>query len=229
MKPSKTSRIPLDEKQFADPEIARFYDTHARRFMGPVFRRLTARAAALELPGKRVLDIGTGTGLVAVILAKEHPEWQVTAIDISEDMLVIARETAARNGISDKIDFRIASAEALPFPDNSFDLVVSNTSLHLWAEPLKVFKEIARVTAPGGCCLVWDNVRLSRLNPLPGFISRLMRMSKHQRQLWINAMRSAYTLKEVKALLPKTPLKDAKVENLTGLLMLSIAWKKPES
>lgn len=223
----RSERVPLSEEQFASASAARFYDEHARRFMGLAYRRFAMKVAGINTVGNRILDIGTGTGRLAVEIARARPDWQITGIDVSEEMLKLARETAARNDLADRVNFQHASAESLPFPDSYFNLVVSHTSLHLWASPLKVFKEIARVTAPGAYCLFWDNMRLTKFNPVPGFISRIMGMNAAQRRLWIQAMRSSYTAGEAKALLKESPLDGARVATVPGLLMLGVVWRKP--
>jgi ubiquinone/menaquinone biosynthesis C-methylase UbiE len=227
MKPD--SRIPLDEKQFTGSEVAHFYDDHARRFMGPVHRLCAARTAALGLNGKRVLDIGTGTGLLAMEIARSSPACQITGIDISEDMLKIARENSLRQNLTERIAYQQASAEALPFPDNSFDIVISSASLHLWNDPVKIFNEMARVTAPGGYCLVWDNLRVSAINPFLSLAGRLMGMNQDQRRLWIKAVNSSYTAREVKDLLQQSVMKDARVKVHYRLLELAVEWGKPLS
>lgn len=221
------ARVPLREELFVDAGTAQFYDEHARRFMGPVYRRFAAKAAGLSPAGKRVLDIGTGSGLSAIELAKARPDWQINGIDISEEMLKFARENTARESLADRIEFRQASAAALPFDDGYFDLVTSNTSLHLWADPLKVFKQIARVTKPGGYCLIWDNLRLAMFNPLLRLVGRVMGMNTAQRRLWLRAIQSSYTISEAKAMLKKSALKDARVMIIPGLLMLGIEFRKP--
>ncbi len=220
------ARIPLNEEQFVDANTARFYDEHARRFMGLVYRRFAKKAAGISLSGNRVLDIGTGSGRPAIELAKAHTGLQITGIDVSENMLELARQNAIERGVIDKIEFQWGSGEAIPFNDNYFGLVVSHASLHLWQNPLKVFKEISRVTAPGGYCLIWDNVRLTRLNPLLSLVGWAMGMNSAQRRLWIQAMRSSYTLGEVGALLTKSALKDARITFYPWLLELGIAWKE---
>lgn len=70
----------------------------------------------------RVLDVGTGSGCIAIALKKAHPEWQVTGIDISPEAIDVARENAARNGV--EVTFHVADI----FSDSigNFDLVVSN-------------------------------------------------------------------------------------------------------
>jgi len=226
MKCISVKRVPLNEKAFTSPSAAQFYDEHARRFMGSVYRRFARKAAGLVPAGARVLDVGTGTGRLAIELAGTRPDLHVTGVDISEDMLGIARQNAARGGLHDNIEFRQAPAAALPFPDGYFALVTSNASLHLWANPVKVLDEMARVTAPGGYCLVRDNLRLGVFCPFLSLVGRAMRMSKAQRRLWLEAIRASYTPAEVKAILRKSALKDARVSIAPDLLYLDVAWQK---
>jgi ubiquinone/menaquinone biosynthesis C-methylase UbiE len=223
----QTKRAPLDEAFFNDAGQARFYDDHARRFMGKIFRRFAGRINELGLEGPRVLDVGTGTGLLSLVIAQQHPEWQVTGIDISEDMLKLASEAAMRNGFSDGIKFQNASAESLPFPDNSFDIVVSNASLHLWKEPVKVIDQMVRVTSPGGYCLIWDNLRMAVFTPLLRLPGLIMGMNNQQQGLWLKAVASAYTSGEAKALLRRSMMKKAKVKADFSLLELEIELHKP--
>jgi ubiquinone/menaquinone biosynthesis C-methylase UbiE len=220
------ARIPLSEESFTGANAAQIYDEHARRFMGSVYRRLAAKAAGMNIAGTRVLDIGTGSGRLALGLAKARPDWQITGTDISKEMLKIARQNAARGGLADKIDFRQAPAAALPFADGYFTLVTSNASFHLWTDPIKVFQEIDRVTSPGGYCLIWDNLRLTALSPLLSLIGRTMGMNATQRQLWMQAIRSSYTLGEARAILKEAGLKDATVKFIRLFFMLGIVWRK---
>jgi len=219
-------RIPLNEDEFVGADAARFYDEHARRFMGPAYRRFAKKAAGMNLSGNRVLDVGTGSGLLAIELARARSDWQITGIDISEEMLKIARQNAARSGLADRIDFRQAPAAALPFPDGSFDLVASHASLHLWKDPLAVFKEIARVTSPGGYCLLWDNLRLAAFLPFLILLGVAMGMNSAQRRLWLQAVRSSYTLGEARAIIKESAIKDARVIFILAFFMLGVAWRK---
>ncbi len=211
---------------FTGVKAARFYDEHARRFMKSVYRRLAKKAAGITPAGTRVLDIGTGSGYLAIELAKARPDWHITGTDISEDMLRLARQNAARTGLSNNIDYLQAPATALPFADGYFSLVTSNASLHLWTDPLNVFKEIERVTSPGGYCLIWDTMRLSALSPLLNLVGWAMGMNAAQRRLWIEAIRASYTIGEARALLRKSALEDARVNIITGFFYLDITWEK---
>jgi ubiquinone/menaquinone biosynthesis C-methylase UbiE len=226
MKNFNNARIPLQEEQFIDAATARFYDEHSRRFMGSVYRSFVKKLSKVNPTGNKVLDVGTGSGHLAIELAKAYPDWQITGIDVSEEMIKLAWENASRSSLNDKINFMVYSAEALPFANGDFDLVVSNASLHLWGNPLKVFKEIARVTAPGGYCLLWDNLRLTASLPFLSIIGWGMGMNKAQRELWLKAVQASYTISEVKEILRESPLKDARIVFIPGLLFLGVEWRK---
>jgi len=227
MKLLSGKRIPLDEKAFTGADAAQFYDEHALRFMGSVYRRLARNVAALVPTGARALDVGTGTGRLAIELAKARPDLHITGVDISADMLSVAWQNAALSDFSARIEFRPAPAVTLPFPDGHFALVTSNASLHLWTDPVAVLGEIARVTATGGYCLVRDNLRLAALDPFLRLVGMVLGMDRAQRRLWLQAIRASYTPGEVKAILSSSALKDARVSVAPDLLYLDIDWKKP--
>lgn len=106
----------------------------------------TLRVAKIR-PGENVLDLATGTGVTA-IAARERGA-NVTGVDLTPELLAVARDRAKDAGFSD-IGFREGDAEALPFTDASFDVVLS-TCGHMFApDQPKVAAELARVTRPGG-------------------------------------------------------------------------------
>jgi release factor glutamine methyltransferase len=78
-----------------------------------------------EPPAPRILDLCTGSGCIAVALAKNLPNVSVFASDLSEQALAIARRNAARHGLSERIEFRAGDLFA-PWPEERFDLIVSN-------------------------------------------------------------------------------------------------------
>src|SRR6476646_2912592 len=101
-------------------------------------------------PGERVLDLGSGAGTDSLIAAQMvGEEGSVTGIDMTPQMLAKSRAAAATMGATN-VEFVEAEAESLPFPDASFDVVISNGVIDLIPDKDAVFAELHRVLAPGG-------------------------------------------------------------------------------
>ncbi len=122
-------------------------------------RQTTADLAQLHV-GERVLDVGCGTGTLALI-AKQRvgATGHVSGIDPSAQMIARARRFAARRGLP--IDFQVGVIEHLAFPDQSFDVVLSSFMMHQLPDELKQqgLAEVARVLKPGGRLLIVDTKR----------------------------------------------------------------------
>ena len=104
------------------------------------------RAARIRA-GERVLDVACGTGNTS--LAARARGAAVTGVDLTPELLAFAQQRAAEEGFGD-IAWKAGDAEALPFPDQSFDVVVSSCGLMFAPDPPKVAAEVARVTKRGG-------------------------------------------------------------------------------
>jgi arsenite methyltransferase len=110
---------------------------------------------ALE-PGERVLDLGCGAGTDSLVAAQMvGPEGRVTGIDMTPEMLAKARASAAAMGV-ENAEFLEGEAEALPFRDGSFDVVISNGVIDLIPDKDAVFSELYRVLVPGGRLQIAD-------------------------------------------------------------------------
>ena len=107
-------------------------------------------------PGERVLDLGSGAGTDSLIAAQMVGEQgHVTGIDMTQEMLAKARAAAAEMEATN-VEFVEGEAERLPFPDASFDVVISNGVIDLVPDKDAVFTELFRVLAPGGRIQVAD-------------------------------------------------------------------------
>ena len=113
---------------------------------------LTSRFPAGDPDSLRVLDVGTGPGFYAIILAERG--YHVTAVDLSGKMLEQARKNAG--ALAERIDFQLMDAQDLAFPDESFDAVVTRNLTWNLPDPVRAYREWRRVLRPGGAVLIFD-------------------------------------------------------------------------
>jgi SAM-dependent methyltransferase len=133
-------------------ELAAVPDAAVESFAGVANPWVLGRLA----PGERVLDLGSGAGtdsLIAAQMVGEHGH--VTGIDMTPEMLAKARAAAGEMGATN-VEFVESEAEQLPFPDESFDVVISNGVIDLIPDKDAVFAELFRVLAPGGHIQIAD-------------------------------------------------------------------------
>jgi ubiquinone/menaquinone biosynthesis C-methylase UbiE len=133
------------------------YDRVANHLTRPLYERVAADVAAAGLgEAGSVLDVGTGPGRVPILIARALPGWRVDGVDLSGPMVDRARRNAAEAGLADRATFTLGDVAALPYPDASFDLVVSSISLHHWADAEAGLREVRRVLRPGGQAWIYD-------------------------------------------------------------------------
>jgi phosphatidylethanolamine/phosphatidyl-N-methylethanolamine N-methyltransferase len=128
---------------------ASFYDN----LFGIVFsegRRLAIERGACS-PGRRVLEVGVGTGLSLPVYRDDCDVW---GIDISEPMLQCARDRVQRLGLTHVKDLMIMDAEDMDFPDNSFDAVMVMYVVSVVNDPARMLREVSRICKPGGDILI---------------------------------------------------------------------------
>jgi len=195
-------------KAYLDGVATAHLDRMDDTFVAAALRKLAAWRAGRSRPAPRALDIGTGTGALPVKMALKHPGVVVTGVDMSRHMLASARERARAAGVSGRVRFRIADGRRLPFPDATFDLVVSNSMLHHIPDPAPVMDEMARVLRHGGALFVRDLRR-----PHPSVIERhIRRHGRHYRgtmlRLFSDSVRAAFTDSELRAIVARSALGD---------------------
>jgi len=115
--------------------------------------------------GETVLDLGSGGGIDALLSARRvGPTGRAYGLDMTEEMLELARANADRAGATN-VEFLLGTIEAIPLPDASVDVVISNCVINLSTDKPAVFAEISRVLVPGGRIGVSDVVAEDHLNP----------------------------------------------------------------
>ncbi len=129
---------------------------------------------AQPTPGMEVLDLASGTGEPAISLASRvGSQGQVTALDLSADLLEIAAKRARTRGLTN-FKTQQADAQSLPFPDENFDLATSRFGVMFFADPVLALRELRRVLRPGAraCFLAWGPFEQPYWESMMGVVHR---------------------------------------------------------
>jgi len=166
------------------------------------------------------LEIGSGPGYVGLEWLKKTDATQLKGLDISHDMVKVAKKNTKEYGFDKRVEYIISSADKLPFKDNTFDGVFSTSSLHEWSKPEDVFNEIYRVLKPSGKFCICDLRR--DMNPFIIFLLKLFIKPKEIKPGFITSINASYTASEIEQILLKTNLKSFNIKsdpmglNITG-------------
>jgi SAM-dependent methyltransferase len=155
---------------------------------GPISAQYAAKAADIAQiqNGQRVLDVACGTGILTrEVASRSGSNGYVVGIDPNPGMLAVARQLAPA------IEWHQGSAESLPFPDQSFDLVVSNFGLMFFTDRQRAIREMLRVLVPGGhlTVTVWD-----ALKNVPAYALEVELLERHGRKDAADAVRAPFVL-----------------------------------
>jgi ubiquinone/menaquinone biosynthesis C-methylase UbiE len=148
--------------EFASREISAKYDRFARWYdwLEGVLNLLglsRLRRVLLRRASGKVLEVAVGTGKNLIHYPRDC---RIIALDLSREMLNVARNRAAK--LSTPVSFLVADAEALPFPDSSFDTVISSLSTCTFPNPVAALEEMARVCRSEGKVLLLEHGRSDR-------------------------------------------------------------------
>ena len=156
---------------------------------------------ALE-EGQTVLDLGSGGGIDVLLSAKRvGPTGKVYGLDMTDDMLALARENQRKAGVTN-VEFRKGTIEEIPLPDNSVDVIISNCVINLSTDKDAVLREAFRVLKPGGRFAVSDIVVRG---DVPDSVRRNM-------ELWIGCIAGALHETEYEAKLKAAGFENVEVQ-----------------
>jgi SAM-dependent methyltransferase len=156
---------------------------------------------ALE-PGQTVLDLGSGGGIDVLLSARRvGPAGKVFGLDMTEEMLALARENARKAGATN-VEFLQGTIESIPLPDRSVDVIISNCVINLSVDKDAVLREAFRVLKPGGRFAVSDVV-------IRGEVPAELRRSL---ELWVGCVAGALRDDEYVAKLEAAGFVDAAVD-----------------
>jgi ubiquinone/menaquinone biosynthesis C-methylase UbiE len=169
----------------------------------------TQSIIASGIAAGHALEIGHGPGYLGLEWLKRTGDSRLTGLDISPDMSALAQRNAQEYGLSGRSEYRLGSSSQLPFEDGSFDAVFTNGSLHEWSDPQAAFNEIGRVLKPDGRYFVSDLRR-----DMSVFLLAFMWLGVHPaaiRPYLLTSVGAAYTPTELRAMLDRSDLREAKI------------------
>ena len=167
-------------RHFWETHVNNEYYTRFDRASGEYFEEITRKRYAYHYhlvqlfdrmgpgEGKRLLEVGCGIGIDTVALARRG--FDVTAVDLTEAAIEIARGRAADLGLA--IDYRVGNCEELAYPESSFDVVYSFGVIHHTPDMRGAVREVHRVLKPGGVAYIMVYSRCSLVN-LVHFVGRI--------------------------------------------------------
>lgn len=189
----------LEPEVMDTPDEARYYDEmdHSavnRAFAADFF-------SAFPNAQNPVLDVGTGTAQIPIELCRQSPTIRLTAVDLADEMLAIAGRNVKAAGLAGRIALEKVNGRELPYANNQFGSVVSNSIIHHIPNPIDCFREIVRVCRAGGSLFVRDLLRPDSMAELERLVNlHAAGANNHQRMLFANSLHAALTLDEVQSL-----------------------------
>jgi ubiquinone/menaquinone biosynthesis C-methylase UbiE len=190
------ARIESDE--LATPEqIDAFIDSRALEYATGIEDDFVRRALALGVDGGMILDVGTRVGLIPLKMLWQNEDFYAIGMDRSSLMIDRARETAAAWDLSGRAFFQVGDARKMRLKTGYFDLVISDSTLHVFENPLSVLQEINRVLKPKGGLLIRDLRRPSRFRMERTIQEHTALYGSKMRAHVDSALRAAFTRDEI--------------------------------
>jgi ubiquinone/menaquinone biosynthesis C-methylase UbiE len=155
----------------------------------------------------KILDVGTGTARIPILMCQQRPQYLITGIDLAQSMLIIGQRNVEEAGLNQRIRLERVDSKRTPYPDLEFDMIVSNSLVHHLPNPLSFFQEIKRLVRPGGAILIRDLIRPESDDVVDELVARIGgEYDAHQQQLFRDSLKAALTLTEVQGLIDRVGL-----------------------
>ena len=154
--------------------------------------------------GVEILDVGTGTAQIPIAMCKLNNGLKITAIDLAASMLTLGNKNIQTARLEDSITLVQVDSKKMPYPDESFDQVISNSIIHHIPNPLECFKEMIRVTKKDGLLFIRDLLRPFSMVELHKIVNlHAGDATPKQKQLFTDSLHASLSLAEVREMVKR--------------------------
>ena len=204
------------DESFSSIENAREYAESAEKSSSMRFRGFLNRLKSLDIKGK-YLEIGAGSGLLAAMIAGNHRDVNIAAVEISPDMITVANENIKKKGLDSQIQFVAANIEDENVLQSlgTYDLIYSTFSLHHWKNPREMIRNSLRLLNDGGVLMIYDLKRVWWLYWIP------------KQNGFFKSIKASYKPYEIKNIFRNIGINKYEIINIFPFFMQNITiWKQ---
>ncbi len=177
-----------------------------------------ADAIDLDPHAVKILDLGTGTARIPILMCQQQPQYLITGVDLAQSMLIIGQRNVGEAKLNQRIRLERVDSKRMPYPDLEFDMLISNSLVHHLPDPSSFFIEIKRLVRPGGAILIRDLIRPENDLIVNELVSKIAgNYNSHQQQLFHDSLKAALTLTEVQELIDQVGLTQVKLTQSSDL------------
>jgi ubiquinone/menaquinone biosynthesis C-methylase UbiE len=203
----------VESPELETPEqIDAFIDSRSLEYPTKLEDDFVQRALGLGVDGGMILDVGTRVGLIPLKILWQNENYFAIGMDRSTAMIDRARATAAAWELDERAFFQVGDARKMRLKTAYFDLVISDSTLHVFDDPLSVLREINRVLKPKGGLLIRDLLRPSRLQMQRKIEEHSTRYGAGMRRHIETSLRAAFTRDEIEGLARASGLERVRFE-----------------
>ena len=209
------SRVEQKGEVISGIDNARKYAQQHEKYARLMFRGTLKDIKANNISGN-YLEMGAGPGLLAIMVAHQNPEINITALDLSPDMATVANGYISQNGLENRIRYLVGnvSDERMLQKLGKFDFVYSTFSLHHWEAPENSIRNLWHTVKDNGMLYIYDFKKIGWLCSLP------LKGGE------IDSMRASYTPDEIKDIFHKIGINDYRIKTSFPFLFQSIIARK---
>lgn len=196
-----------ESPELENPEqIDAFIESRALEYPTRLEEDFVRNAIGLGVDSGMILDVGTRVGIIPLKILWQNENFYAIGMDRSSAMIDRARETAAAWELDERAFFQVGDARKMRLKTAYFDLVISDSTLHVFDDPLSVLREINRVLKPKGGLLIRDLERPSRFQMQRQIEEHSARYGQRMRHHIETALHAAFTRAEFEGLVSASGL-----------------------